>query len=681
MKYTMHFFAAALMTAALALSCNKTVEDPSQKQINEPVIRTFTCTIGDPDSKVAIDTDGKTTWEVDDEILIHGEYMGVKSSKNYSTIVKLKAGDISADGKTATISFATDSEGVSGIVPYTRSGISTEFYAAYPASSVKQTSGHHCYYCSVFTDCSKPLLAGYNKGDSFVFYNLGSVISFSIPNTEDFDSYVFTGESGETVSYDQFSIKAYWTSTDTEEYKLPYTSSDEYSQTSYGSVGENTSITGTVTCDGSLHKIFIPNGANFANGFRINFLKSGVIKKYVSVKAVDLRMDSKKGKYLPLGDISSHLITYVPPTSHDSSITPVPTDDSAANLSKTASANCYIVDGSDTDNEGKIFKFKAVKGNSSVVLSAIESAEIIWETYNNATTVTLHDVIVGVDYDLQEGKDPYIVFQMPATLHAGNALIAAKDGEDNIIWSWHIWVPETSVQEEDYSAESFMTPKMLDRNLGALRVTVASTTANAPESFGLMYQWGRKDPFMGPSAAGTSTVAKVVGTSYTRASGHISAEAAIANPTKFGKGTNATLDGDWLDTSDSDRWGGESLVKTINDPCPAGYRVPRATEGKLFSDDNGLSAYTGYGYDKDYYWFKVGSFVAPLASYYDYDGYVSSSGAGTRAIIWSATSHYNPSTKGDYANAHYVYYESGADHSVNWTQRKARAASVRCVAE
>lgn len=667
MKYTMHFFAAALMTAALALSCNKTVEDPSQKQINEPVIRTFTCTIGDPDSKVAIDTDGKTTWEVDDEILIHGEYMGVKSSKNYSTIVKLKAGDISADGKTATISFATDSEGVSGIVPYTRSGISTEFYAAYPASSVKQTSGHHCYYCSVFTDCSKPLLAGYNKGDSFVFYNLGSVISFSIPNTEDFDSYVFTGESGETVSYDQFSIKAYWTSTDTEEYKLPYTSSDEYSQTSYGSVGENTSITGTVTCDGSLHKIFIPNGANFANGFRINFLKSGVIKKYVSVKAVDLSMDSKKGKYLPLGDISSHLITYVPPTHHDSSITPVPTDDSAANLSKTASANCYIVDGSDTDNEGKIFKFKAVKGNSSVVLSAIESAEIIWETYNNAETVTANTVIAGVDYDLQAGEDPYIVFQMPATLHAGNALIAAKNGADEILWSWHIWVPETTIATNSYG--DALGAIAMDRNLGALVPATAGGGAISITSLGLLYQWGRKDPFPGAASFGNyPSTAAVSKNATSKASGTITLEESIANPTLMGY----TSSGDWLDVSDETLW--QDAGKTIYDPCPAGYRVPvRNTAKDMWSSD--LSAKTGWSESSSSYYFTLGNPAAvfPFAGYIDDDG-LSMKYSGSRALYWTSRRSGSVTSYGADVRV------GTSTHQLS-SPARARAGSVRCVKE
>lgn len=664
MKYTMHFFAAALMTAALALSCNKTVEDPSQKQINEPVIRTFTCTIGDPDSKVAIDTDGKTTWEVDDEILIHGEYMGVKSSKNYSTIVKLKAGDISADGKTATISFATDSEGVSGIVPYTRSGISTEFYAAYPASSVKQTSGHHCYYCSVFTDCSKPLLAGYNKGDSFVFYNLGSVISFSIPNTEDFDSYVFTGESGETVSYDQFSIKAYWTSTDTEEYKLPYTSSDEYSQTSYGSVGEKTSITGTVTCDGSLHKIFIPNGANFANGFRINFLKSGVIKKYVSVKAVDLSMDSKKGKYLPLGDISSHLITYVPPTSHDSSITPVPTDDSAANLSKTASANCYIVDGSDTDNEGKIFKFKAVKGNSSVVLSSIESAEIIWETYNNAETVTANTVIAGVDYDLQAGEDPYIVFQMPATLHAGNALIAAKNGTDEILWSWHIWVPATAISPLD-ADELAGVSEIQDRNLGALVVTAATGDAD-PRSIGLYYQWGRKDPFPGNSAFSGSTPISVAGEAMTKHNGLITTAYSIEHPTAYAY-VYSVDDSDWNEDHPTDLWIPAS--KSMYDPCPPGYRVPARNDSKpMFMLDD-----TGWDYSAANR-FRYGSIVFPVAGYIDCWG-ATYANVGARSHVWSANN------RGE-TTAYCMYYRSDKTpkmYASNYS--KAKAGSVRCVAE
>ena len=64
---------AALIAAAFAVSCNKELSVESEPASN---LRTFTCVIGDEDTKVAIDNTGKSTWEVDDEILIHGKFFG-----------------------------------------------------------------------------------------------------------------------------------------------------------------------------------------------------------------------------------------------------------------------------------------------------------------------------------------------------------------------------------------------------------------------------------------------------------------------------------------------------------------------------------------------------------------------------------------------------------------------------
>ena len=87
MKKTFVFAALALCAAAIAVSCEK-------KDFDQPVDQgkkmTIKCIIA-PDSKVAISDAGKTTWEVNDEILIHGKWIGGQ----YSTTVTLTANDIS----------------------------------------------------------------------------------------------------------------------------------------------------------------------------------------------------------------------------------------------------------------------------------------------------------------------------------------------------------------------------------------------------------------------------------------------------------------------------------------------------------------------------------------------------------------------------------------------------------
>ncbi len=141
----------------------------------------------------------------------------------------------------------------------------------------------------------------------------------------------------------------------------------------------------------------------------------------------------------------------------------------------------------------------------------------------------------------------------------------------------------------------------MDRNLGALTVERGSFDSN-----GMLYQWGRKDPFPG------TTTFTVMNEDYTyevdgepivydidnRALAkfgpmtefHGTIEKSIRNPAVFYAMTykhtgvddeygeeiveNDYKTGDWVDVSDDDYWGGESQKKTIYDPCPVGYKVP-----------------------------------------------------------------------------------------------------------
>ena len=188
----------------------------------------------------------------------------------------------------------------------------------------------------------------------------------------------------------------------------------------------------------TINYICLPNGANFPDGFTIKFLKGGSIVKTLSTTS---SVSVPRKSYRPLGDVTAYLKDYVAPTTHNNTIGV--TVASATDLGSTATANCYIV------SSAGDYKFKAVKGNSSTVVGTVASVDILWETWNNAETVTANSVIAAADYDLQSGGDPYVVFKTPATLHVGNALIAAKDAGDNILWSWHIWVPATVVTPLD----------------------------------------------------------------------------------------------------------------------------------------------------------------------------------------------------------------------------------------
>ena len=330
----------------------------------------------------------------------------------------------------------------------------------------------------------------------------------------------------------------------------------------------------------------------------------------------------------------------------------VPEYDPYVNLSKDASANSYIVD------KAGDYKFKAVKGNSSEAVAAA-SAEVLWETWNNGEEVTANSVVASV-----EVKDGFVLFSTPETLKPGNAVIAAKDAAGVILWSWHIWVPATAIETGTYG---LLDKALMDRNLGAL---VAATEADgAPvESFGLTYQWGRKDPYPGPKSVNTSSNATVAGKALEVAAAQITLEESIANPTLMGHKDNE----DWLSTPDNTLWSNEA--KTMYDPCPPGYRVPACnTEQPMWSSD--LSTVAGWGVAADKYVFKMGdpAAVFPFAGYRDDYGVGSMTHAYDRSVIWSAQNEND--VKGKMLNV-----RGSSTHALG-SAPKARAGSVRCVAE
>lgn len=247
---------------------------------------------------------------------------------------------------------------------------------------------------------------------------------------------------------------------------------------------------------------------------------------------------------------------------------------SATDLSSSGSANCYIV------SESGLYKFKTVKGNSNESVGSVAWASILWETFGTDTTPEMFDLISGFCY-----KDGYIAFQTADTFKEGNAVIAAKDADGKILWSWHIWFTDQPQDQVYYNNAG----TMMDRNLGATSATPGDVGA-----LGLLYQWGRKDPFLGSSSISSDTVAKSTITWPSKVSSDPSNGTiayAAANPTTFI--TYNRNNGDWYYTgsssTDDARWTGSESSKSIYDPCPAGWRVPDGGDNGIWSKAFGWS--------------------------------------------------------------------------------------------
>lgn len=243
-------------------------------------------------------------------------------------------------------------------------------------------------------------------------------------------------------------------------------------------------------------------------------------------------------------------------------------------LGAIETANCYII------TEPGHYKFEALKGNGFDSVGKVARAAVLWETFGTTDEVKPGDII---DPELSI-LDNYILFSTPETLKAGNAVIAAYDNADNILWSWHIWVPADEIVAIQYKSGAGCT---MDRNLGATTATPGLGTTN-----GFLYQWGRKDPFPGaPDAMGEesnfstkTTIEWPERLDYIDANkDKASLEYLTAHPTtRFAKLGNTTFANfDWLYTgtaeADATRWLVE--YKTIYDPCPPGWRVPNRHGG------------------------------------------------------------------------------------------------------
>ena len=229
-------------------------------------------------------------------------------------------------------------------------------------------------------------------------------------------------------------------------------------------------------------------------------------------------------------------------------------------------ANSYLINKKETN-----YLIDAMyKGD--VTELATSSVDVIWQSQSNL-----------IQYlELKDGKASFYVAADSDDgdkIKEGNAVIGAYDAGGTLIWSWHVWAADYDPEAEG-GAVDFNGYSMMTRNLGALAAD-NSSVENILASYGLYYQWGRKDPFIGPSsynaANGASASMYNGGGSrvYLRTAAS-SAETgtvayAVQHPLTFITGVSGS-ENDWLWSAHSDDlW--SASKKSAYDPCPYGWRV------------------------------------------------------------------------------------------------------------
>ena len=335
------------------------------------------------------------------------------------------------------------------------------------------------------------------------------------------------------------------------------------------------------------------------------------------------------------------------------------------NLSLSGTANCYVV-----SNAGSYY-FKSVKGNSSTSVGTVSSVAVLWESFGTSTTPSVGDLVKSVSY-----RDGNIYFDTATTFKEGNAVIAAKNSSGTILWTWHIWFTDQPQGQVYYNNAG----TMMDRNLGATSATPGDVGA-----LGLLYQWGRKDPFLGSSSISSSTLARstISWSSVSSDSSNGTIEYATSHPTTFIKYNSGNYDWYYTGSSSTDntRWTTSDKAKSIYDPCPAGWRVPDGGGNGVWSKALGSSSeftnsslYNSTNKGMNF----SGRFGSVSSIWYPASGLRrnNSSGldeVGSRGYYWSASpySYY----------AYYLFFSSNGSVYPSSNNFRSYGRSVRCLQE
>lgn len=243
-----------------------------------------------------------------------------------------------------------------------------------------------------------------------------------------------------------------------------------------------------------------------------------------------------------------------------------------------------------------------------------DKAELVWQDAK--------DLVTDIEYNPGDNGGNISFHVDKATIQQGNAVIAVKDAEGTVLWSWHIWVTDEKISADNTIAVTNYQKTEIDFmpvNLGwcdGETVTFGNAarscqvrfiagngsneqteTITITQSAGTVttydgspyYQWGRKDPFLPSNRNGTTFTNKT----WYNASGTSS----TSNPTiqDLGKGSSGVKNyilnpgvmtgnsnGDYtyynLWSANNSIVGKDNLdvtvVKTVYDPSPVGFSVP-----------------------------------------------------------------------------------------------------------
>jgi hypothetical protein len=207
----------------------------------------------------------------------------------------------------------------------------------------------------------------------------------------------------------------------------------------------------------------------------------------------------------------------------------------------------------------------------------VTQAELLWQDAQGLVTA----VRIDGDYlTLTVGKD--------AATQEGNAVIAAKDAEGTIVWSWHIWVTKqtfATLTEVNTGSHAYqLTPV----NLGWV-----GDATSAIGGYNTYYQWGRKDAFIPSNPIPSTGTDDTNHTVYNIKNNDVTTTAFshtddndmtiggnIQHPTvhNYNNSTLSPCNSQFYNMWDAQQTSNDiaaaATEKTVYDPCPPGFCVP-----------------------------------------------------------------------------------------------------------
>ena len=346
---------------------------------------------------------------------------------------------------------------------------------------------------------------------------------------------------------------------------------------------------------------------------------------------------------------------------------------------------------------------------SSVGVGTPTSAFVVWEDEDRFIEVANTDDYALPAPSLVCRNDVWwLQFHVVKPVQA-NAVIAVADENGDVMWSWHIWqtdyVPKNYGGREDIPVTAYderyvyeMPPKNLgyvesgvSRRYalegGAVYVRLRQEGSNAlctvhidrpsgqrtfelDKHYGTFYQWGRKDA-MHPDLI--TWYGRYPESGIQR---DLSLSGTIQNPQSYGQVDHPYANFVWFADQRRNLWNASNFVMTLNnnpvvktvyDPCPAGYCMPPSAAFTGFSTtgdncDISLSRVFDYNGDgqlstadavgKGYYFYTNADLNALI--YFSCDGSIMLD--GSRMFNWKSRGHYH--TAGPYAYSSYLFFFS-----------------------